>query len=106
MADYTLERNARRCRIVLAGDFTATLIPSLQAALKEQLAQGLDELVFDLANTAMLDSSGIGLLIAAYNSLGRQQGRVRVQNASSDILQLLQTMRLTTRLQVTGRSTQ
>lgn len=106
MADYTLERNSRHCRVVLAGDFTAALIPSLQAALKDQVALGLDELVFDLGNTAMLDSSGIGLLIAAYNSLGRQQGRVQVLNASADILQLLQSMRLTTRLQVSGRSTQ
>ncbi len=103
MATYTLEQNGRTCRVTLQGDLIAAVLPDLQAALKQQLAQGVDEVLFDLAATVMLDSSGIGLLIATSNTMARQQGRVRVINASADILQLLQSMRLTSRLNASGR---
>ena len=56
------------------------MVPDLQAGLKEMLNKGARELVFDLASTAMLDSSGMGLLIAAANSLAPHGGKVRVTN--------------------------
>jgi len=60
--------------------------------------------VFDLSSTAMLDSSGMGLLIAAANSVVPQGGKVRVTNVGPEIFRLLQSMRLTARLNVSGRA--
>jgi len=84
------------------GDLVASVIPDLQAALKQQLQPGVEEVSFDLAATVMLDSSGIGLLIATSNTMARQKGRVRILNVSQDILRLLQSMRLTSRLTVSS----
>ena len=106
MPDYQVTRNDRQGIVVPNGRLTADVVPGLQAALRDALEQGLDDLVFDLADTAMVDSSGMGLLIAAGNSLARRHGGIRVINASSDILQLLQSMRLTDRLHVSGRPEQ
>ncbi|MEW6439875.1 MAG: STAS domain-containing protein [bacterium] len=103
MPQYAIEHNDRRGVVTLAGDLTAALVPGLQSALKGVLSQGADELVFDLAQAAMLDSSGMGLLIAASNSLARNGGRIRVINVSADILRLLQSMRLAGRLNASGR---
>jgi anti-anti-sigma factor len=103
MAGYTIERKAEQCLVVLGANFTAALIPDLQAALRNSLEQGANEVVFDLVNTVMLDSSGIGLLIAACNSLGQKKGKISVLNVSPDILRLLQSMRLVSRLNVSGR---
>ena len=64
---------------------------------------GASDVVFDLGNTVMLDSSGIGLLIATHNSLARKQGKVHVVQVSADILRMLQGMRLVSRLNVMGR---
>jgi len=99
---YTIERKEKQCTVLLQGDLTAPLIPDLQAALKKELEQGAEEAVFDLGKTRMLDSSGIGLLIAACNSLVRKNGRMRVLNVSEDILRLLQSMRLVSRLHASG----
>ena len=68
------------------------------------LSQGGHELVFDMHSTAMLESSGIGLLIAAANSIARTGGALRVTNVGPDIFRLLQSMRLTTRLNVSGKA--
>src|ERR1035437_540037 len=102
MAEYTIERNAKECRVRLAGELTATTVPALQAALKGELNPQIEELTFDFTNAVMLDSTGICLLIAAYNTMVRGQHRMRVQNVSPDIMQLLQSMRLVQRLSVTG----
>jgi anti-anti-sigma factor len=103
MASYTIECKDRQCLVVLEGDLRASLVPDLQANLTKELEQGVDGVTFDLGKTVILDSSGIGLLIAAGNSLARRQGAIRVINVSQDILHLLQAMRLVARLNVSGR---
>jgi anti-anti-sigma factor len=103
MDQWTIETVSDKCHVRVAGDLTAATVPQLQPALKQALAGGVVEVIFDLAKTVMLDSSGIGLLIAAYTSLTRRHGRVRVEHVSAEILQMLQSMRLIDRLCVTGR---
>lgn len=101
---YTIEQNGRTCRIIMNGDLVASGVDELKSAIKGQLQAGTDEVIFDLGTTTQLDSTGIGLLIATSNSMARQQGRVRLVNASPDILQLLQSMRLAARLNASGRA--
>jgi anti-anti-sigma factor len=104
MAAYVIEQNEQKGSVKLTGDLTAILVPELLAGLRETLNRGARELEFDLAGTTMLDSSGIGLLIATANSLARSGGRVRVTNVCPDIFRLLQSMRLTGRLNVTQKA--
>jgi serine/threonine-protein kinase RsbW len=104
MAAYVCEQKDGLGSVRLTGDLTAVLVPELQAGLKKLLESGASDLVFDLSSTAMLDSSGMGLLIAAANSVAGSGGKVRVTNVSPDIFRLLQSMRLVARLNVSGRA--
>jgi serine/threonine-protein kinase RsbW len=103
METFVIKQAKEQSSVKLTGDFTSAMIPKLQASLKEMLENGTRELAFDLASTQMLDSSGIGLLIAAANSLTARGGKLRVTNVCPDIFRLLQHMRLTSRLNVSGR---
>ena len=104
MAAYVSEQKEGQGSVRLKGDLTAVLVPELQAGLQEMTKNGARELVFDLSETAMLDSSGMGLLIAAANSLAPAGRQVRVTNVRPDIFRLLQSMRLTARLNVSGKA--
>jgi anti-sigma B factor antagonist len=104
MPDYVIEQKELEGFVNLEGDLTAVRVPELQVALKQVLERGVRDLIFDMSGTVMLDSSGIGLLIAASNTLARQGGKVRVTNVSPDIFHLLQSMRLTARLNVSVRA--
>lgn len=104
MPAYMTEQKDQQGSVRLNGDLTAALVPELQATLKEMMGKGARELVFDLTNTAMLDSSGMGLLIAATNSLAPVGGVLRVTNVCPDIVRLLKSMRLTARLNVSGKA--
>jgi anti-anti-sigma factor len=66
------------------------------------VADGVRDLVVDLTDVYMVDSSGIGLLISAYNSLRKVGGRLAVIHASAEILELFQTMRMHQHFSVTG----
>jgi len=104
MAAYSLKRDNEQLFIGLEGNLTAMIVPALQADLKQTLHEGVRRMAFDFSKTAMLDSSGIGLLIAATNSVMRNGGEVRVVNVAPDIFRLFQNMRLTARLNVSPRA--
>jgi stage II sporulation protein AA (anti-sigma F factor antagonist) len=104
MDSYVIEQKDQQGSVKLTGDLTAVMVPDLQANLKDLPNKGASELVFDLESAAMLDSSGMGLLIAAANSLAPRGGKVCLTNVRPDIFRLLQSMRLTLRLNVSGRA--
>ncbi len=103
MAHFTHQRQGDTVTCILGPTLTAADVPSLQGILKQERDQGVKELVFDLTATTTLDSTGIGLLIAAHNSLSAVGGQIRLDHVSPDIFKLLQSMRLVERLNVTGR---
>lgn len=102
METFRVETHDNKLEVRLAGDLTAETVPELQLSLRAHLAAGVSSITFDLADTIMLDSSGIGLLIASANSVARVGGQVNITHVSSDIYQLLQCMRLVDRLHVSA----
>ena len=84
------------------GDVVAGAVPELRTALHGLMREDVRELVIDLANVGMVDSMGLGLLIATHNSLRKVGGQLSVVRASADILQLLTTMRIHQHFSITG----
>ena len=78
----------------LQGDLVTASTAAHRQAIKELIAQGIKTLSIDLADCAMVDSSGIGLLVATHNSLTKLGGRLALTHASEDLRELFQTMRL------------
>jgi anti-anti-sigma factor len=86
-----------------AGDnIVAATIPELRSKMREIVEEGVQELVVDLTDVQMVDSSGIGLLISAYNSLRKAGGRLAVIHASAELLELFKTMRMHQHFSVSG----
>jgi anti-anti-sigma factor len=98
MVDVEMIRDGGQVRVLLHKKLTAAEVPELQPALKQEIAAGAREMIFDMADTVSLDSTGIGLLIAASNSLAAVQGAIRMVHVSPNILKLLRSMRLVDRL--------
>lgn len=103
MSSYRMEHTDDGCRLMVNGGLTVVLVPELQQALKAEVEKGTQQVIFDLAETRMVDSSGIGLLIAASNTLSQKNGKLLVINTAPEILRLMQSMRLVSRLNISGR---
>ncbi len=86
-----------------AGDnIVAASIAELRSKMRGIIGEGVRELVVDLTDVRVVDSSGIGLLISAYNSLRKVGGRLAVIHASAEILELFHTMRMHQHFSVSG----
>jgi len=75
-------------------DVVASMVEKLKKDLKQVHDDGATAITIDLSGTNMMDSMGIGLLIATHNSLKKNNGQLAIINASADILKLLKNMRL------------
>lgn len=75
-------------------DIVASTVEELRGQWKAVLTPGTASLTVDLSGVGMVDSVGLGLLIATHNSLDKAGGRLRLTRVGPDILGLLRTMRL------------
>jgi anti-sigma B factor antagonist len=102
MTEPNIIREREKAVIRPAGDVVAAHVPELRAVLRTAVDGGVRDVVLDLCNTEMVDSTGLGLVIATYNSLQRVGGRLTVIHASRDVLRLFQTMRMHQRFEISG----
>ncbi len=77
-----------------AGDIVASATEGLRARLRDIMAEHAGPLVIDLERVELIDSVGIGLLIAAHNSLSKRGERLALTNVNAELASLLRTMRL------------
>jgi anti-sigma B factor antagonist len=82
-------------RIVL-GEETS----QLRETVKNLVAEGKKKLVLDMQNVTMIDSSGLGALVAAYSSAKSAGASVRLCNLGAHFNQLLQITKLLTVFEV------
>ena len=102
MNEKTLSEEVTEAVISPDGDLVAARLPALRTKLREMVGSGTLHLTMDLAGTQMVDSTGIGLLISAHNSLKKAVGELKVIHASKDIFELLRTMRMHQHFSVSG----
>lgn len=101
MIELTREENKVVIRPT-GSDIVAASVPELRLKMREAVGGGVRELVLDLINVEMVDSTGIGLLISAHNSLCKLGGTLAVIHASKEILELFQSMRIHQHFSVSG----
>lgn len=102
MTQETTLTEANETTLRPATDLVTANLPALRQQMRDLVASGTSRLVVDLRSVAMVDSAGIGLLIAAHNSLKKAGGELAVTNASKDILDLFRTMRIHQHFSVSG----
>ena len=96
-------REDNRAVVQPSGDtIVAATIPEMRLRMRGIVEEGVRDLVIDLADVRMVDSSGIGLLISAYNSLRKVGGRLAVIHVSADMLELFRSMRMHQHFSVSG----
>lgn len=83
-----------RAVITPSKDIVANTVQDLRAELFEVIQSGEKHVVVDLQHVEIVDSTGLGVLISAQNSVQEQGGGLTVINVSDDILRLFKIMRL------------
>ncbi|TYT75998.1 STAS domain-containing protein [Desulfobotulus mexicanus] len=75
-------------------DIVASMANDFRTELQNLIQESSGDIQLDLAGVEMVDSVGIGVIIATHNSLNRQGRKLKVVNVAKDIYSLFSTMRL------------
>jgi anti-anti-sigma factor len=75
-------------------DIVASAVQELREELRSLVDKDARVLTIDLSGVSMVDSVGLGLLIATHNSFAKRGSKLEVIHASRDIHDLFKTMRL------------
>ncbi len=102
MDELQITMNGELATVTPTVDIVASIVPKIRTELKAIISGGAKEVVVDLKKVEMIDSTGIGMFIAAHNSLLKTGGRIMAVNASADILDLFKAMRLDQHFSVSG----
>ena len=75
-------------------DVVASMANDFKAELQSLIHESVEELIIDLDGVEMVDSVGIGVMIATHNTLLKTGGVIKIVNVAEDIFNLFSTMRL------------
>jgi len=75
-------------------DVVASMVNDFRSELQSLIQEQPTEMIIDMDGVSMVDSVGIGVIIATYNSLNKKGGTFTLINVSKDIFSLFSTMRL------------
>lgn len=75
-------------------DIAASMAEELKGKLLKMVDEGQKKLNIDLAKVKTIDSVGLKVIISAHNTLKNIGGKLKLINASEDIVNLFKTMKL------------
>jgi anti-anti-sigma regulatory factor len=105
MPEQQILHTGSKATLILNENLIASIIPDLKNDIKRLLQAGVTALEIDLSNAAIVDSTGIGCLIATYNSLSKLGGSLTVTHLTADIYELFCSMRLNKHFTITASET-
>ena len=100
MSKANIDIDGTKATVEIIGDVVASAVQELRPQVKALIDKGVTEITIDFSRVSVIDSMGIGLLIAAYNSLSSKNGQITLVNASAEIKELMKEMRIDKRLVV------
>jgi anti-anti-sigma factor len=89
-----ITREGSTVTIIPDRDLVSSMVPDFKHELSTVLDESPQVLRLDLSGTAMMDSIGIGVVIATHNSMKKKGGRLVICGASENIVKLFKSMRL------------
>ncbi len=102
MPEFKITQKDHNAGFVVGENLVASIVPEVRQEIKRLINEGVTTLVVDVAQVGLVDSTGIGCLVAAHNSLIQIGGCLEVVNASSDVLELFTSMRLDRHFSIKG----
>ena len=92
MIDHSKEGD--RDLVKINENIVASNANALKDALAKIVQDGAEQLTIDMTDVRSIDSMGLGVLIAAHNSLQKKGNRLQIIHANDDIRKLFQAMRI------------
>ena len=87
-------KNEDRITIALGGDLTSDLLNDFRSTVQQEIDAGNISLTIDFTDTVIIDSMGIGCLVATHNTLRQKAGTMQLSNVPENLIDVFKVMRL------------
>jgi anti-anti-sigma factor len=94
--ELTIQQDGDSVRFEIEGIIDELGAESLKDRFKELKIETVKELVLDFANVGYIGSAGVGKLLMFYKELSANGGKLRIENASGIVEELLTITRMDT----------
>lgn len=98
--ELTYNRDKELGRIEITGEIDEEGANALKRQFNEVDLKGLKELVFDFSQVTHIGSAGLGKLLMFYKNLAVEGGKMRIENSSENISELMEELNLNKLFQV------
>ena len=98
MTEILVIQTGTQATVILGEKLVASNVPVLKSEMKRLIEAGVSSILLDCVHLELMDSTGIGCLVAAHNSLAKLNGSLSMLQVSADIYELLCSMRLDRRI--------
>lgn len=90
---FKINQENEKFVVVPESNIVASIVNEFRSEMKKIVEQE-KPITVDLSNVEMIDSMGLGALIATHNSMQKYDKKLELINISKDLLSLMKTMRL------------
>jgi anti-sigma B factor antagonist len=84
-----MNNDGRQATIFLEGKLTVQTAPDLSSAL-EELGEGVNDLVIDLAKTEYIASAGLRVLVMADKMMSGRKGSLRLVHPNDGVIEIFE----------------
>lgn len=85
------------------GNLVASTIEKVKKEIIQIIEMGHVQITIDLEAVEVVDSSGIGILVATFNELKEKKGSLSIINTGENIMKMFKIMRLDTHISISGK---
>lgn len=93
MKGFSIDNRHSEAAITITEAMVASLVEELKPEVVK-LPSTIQSITFDMEDITMIDSIGIGFLVATHNSLKIRGGAIKVINVNAEISELFESMHL------------
>ena len=94
------KRKATKKVIKPGKDINDSMVQGLREKILSFIGQGVKEIIMDFNGVVNIDSTGLGLLIAAHNSLSNVGGSLKIKNMHENINKFMQIINIDRHIEI------
>lgn len=88
--NISVSTSAEGAEIAVEGELDFHSAPELRERIVDLISHGTTNIVVDVSRLEFIDSSGLGVLVAAYNRLDEAQGTLLLRSPSAQTKRVLE----------------
>ena len=88
--DVHVDQDGTTAVVRLIGEVDLDTAPTVESCLEKLLGERQHDIVVDLSEVSLLDSSGVTVLLHGYRAARAGGGSLRVENPTAEILRVLE----------------